>query len=470
MIIEENNIINYENFLKTKIKQSIESGFLIPDEWLNPYLMSFQKDIVKWAVRKGKSCIFADCGLGKTIMQLNWAEAITKKTNAPVLILAPLAVTEQTKLEGDKFGIPVNIAKSQEEIKDGINITNYEKLDKFNPDEFAGIVLDESSILKSFTGKTRTKLIDAFRKTPYKLCCTATPAPNDYMELGNHCEFIDVMSRNEMLSMFFTHDGSNTSKWNLKGHASSSFWQWLASWAIVVSNPNDLGYLIEGFTLPELNMNEVIVDGGSFISQTQTLRQRQEARRKTIVDRCNKAVEIAEEIIKTGNQCLVWCDLNKESELINKGLGDHSNEIKGTTKEEKRLESILNFTNGKLPVLVTKPSIAGFGMNWQNCHNMIFVGLSDSYEKFYQAIRRCWRFGQENEVNVYIIISSKEGAVLENIKRKELDSNKMRDEMRNFITDSVKDELKLIESVNRDYHPNTNMILPRWEEFYIASA
>lgn len=458
----------YKEFLKTKVRVTQPTGFEIPNDELNQHLMDFQKDIVTWAVKKGKACIFADCGLGKTLMQLNWAEAVNKKTGKPILILAPLAVSEQTRKEGEKFGIEVEIVKEASEVINGINVTNYEKLDKFDPEIFSGIVLDESSILKSYSGKTRNKIIESFKDTPYKLCCTATPAPNDYMELGNHCEFMSIMPRNEMLAMFFQHDGSETSKWELKGHASKDFWRWLATWALFVKNPKELGYEVDGFDLPELKLNEIIADSNFYALTTQTLRQRQQARRDTIEVRGVRAIELAREFYEKGEQCLIWCDLNKESELINKGLGTISEEIAGSTKEEKRLDIIDRFTNGKLPVLITKPSIAGFGMNWQNCHNMIFVGLSDSYEKFYQAVRRCYRFGQKENVNVFIIISHLEGTVLENIKRKDRDSNMMNEKMKGFILESVRGELNLTDTLDRDYKPRVNMILPDWKEFKVC--
>lgn len=450
--------MEYEEFLNQKISLSESVGIDVDKKDLNNHLFEFQKDIVKWSLKKGKAAIFADCGLGKTIMQLEWSNQIHKKLNKPVLILAPLAVSEQTKNEGKKFGIDVNIISEQEEIINGINITNYEKLDKFDVSVFSAVVLDESSILKSYNSKTRVKLINEFATTPFKLCCTATPAPNDYMELANHCEFLGIMSRFEMLSMYFIHDGSETSKWSLKGHAVKRFWEWLASWAVVVSNPKDLGYQEDGFELPELQLEQVMVNGTFPNLKPTTLSDRRKFRRESIYERCCKAADLAN---NSREQYLIWCDLNKESEMITSLIND-AKEIKGQTKEAERIKILNDFIHGNLRVLVTKPSIAGFGMNLQNCHNMIFVGLSDSYEKFYQAVRRCWRFGQTQKVNASIIISAMEGIVIENIKRKDKASEKMKIEMLNYTKDSVKNNLTESKRIKIDYRPELKMRLPSW--------
>lgn len=282
----------YSDFLnkKTFILQS--SGFDINKDKLNPKLYEFQKDIVRWALKKGRAAIFADCGLGKTPMQLEWGYQIHKYTGGNILLLAPLAVSEQTKREGEKFGIECHVCRSQEDVKQGINITNYEMLHNFVSSEFEGIILDESSILKHFTSKIRTQIIDNFNKTPYRLACTATPAPNDYMELGNHSEFLGVMKRTEMLAMYFVHDGGNTSKWRLKKHAESIFWQWMASWSVFINNPTNLGYEDNGYTLPELNMKEHVVGGESPVTEILSLSERRKARKESIDDRVKKCYEI----------------------------------------------------------------------------------------------------------------------------------------------------------------------------------
>lgn len=455
--------MDYEHFLKNKRFVLESCGFDIDKNTLNPKLYDFQKDIVRWALAKGRACIFADCGMGKTAMQLSWSYQIYKHSDftAKVLILAPLSVCEQTKREGLKFGYEVNICESQADVKPGINITNYEKLDKFVANEFNAVVLDESSILKSFTGKVRTAIIDNFINVPYKLACTATPAPNDYMELGNHSEFCGVMTRSEMLSMFFVHDGGETSKWRLKGHAEDVFWQWMASWCVFVDNPRNLGYEIDGFDLPSLHINEIIVDGDEPSQESLSLTERREARKQSLQLRCEKA---AEYVNNSDEQWLVWCDLNDESHTLHSLIND-SVEVQGSDKDEHKTNSMLNFAQGDIKCLVTKPKIAGFGMNWQNCHNMIFTGLSDSYEAYYQALRRCWRFGQTKEVNVYIIISAKEGCVKQNIERKQTDFIKMQKEMTELTKEITKKELKKTCRLSTPYNPQTKMILPDWEEF-----
>lgn len=449
--------LQYEEFIDRKnfILQSV--GFEVDKSTLNPNLFDFQRDIVRWALAKGRACVFADCGLGKTIIQLEWANQIYQHTGRNVLIVAPLSVCEQTRSEGEKFGINVTVCESQKDVNPGINITNYEKLDKFVSKEFVGVVLDESSILKSFTGKVRNQIINMFGMTEYRLACTATPAPNDYMELGNHSEFLGVMTRGEMLSMHFVHDGGQTSKWRLKGHAENSFRQWMASWAVFIDNPTNLGYSDEGYTLPELRIHQIIVDGDEPITEKLSLTQRRGARKASLPDRCKAAADL----VKTDEQWLMWCNLNAESSKLHE-LIDGSKEVCGSDKNQYKAETMKEFSNGELQVLVTKPKIAGFGMNWQNCHKMAFVGLSDSYEQFYQALRRCWRFGQTEPVDAYIIISAKEGAVLENIERKKADAEKMQKAMIDLTKEITKKELRKTVKMTCPYEANVDMKLPEW--------
>ena len=453
--------MEYHDFLKNKRFVLENSGFDVKKEELNPMLYDFQKDIVRWALKKGKSCIFADCGLGKTPMQLSWAYQVHKHTGGKILILAPLAVAEQTKREAEKFGYVAKVVERQEDCIPSINITNYEKLDRFVANEFVGIVLDESSILKSYSGKVRTTIIQNFYEVPYKLACTATPAPNDYMELGNHSEFCGVMTRAEMLSMFFVHDGGETSKWRLKGHAEDVFWQWLATFSVFVDNPNNIGYEIDGYNLPPINIQEIVVDGKVPTEDKLTLTERRQARKDSLQLRCEKAAEL---VNNSNEQWLVWCDLNDESHKLHELIND-SVEVQGSDNERHKSSSMLNFSKGEIKCLATKPKIAGFGMNWQNCHNMIFTGLSDSYEQYYQALRRCWRFGQENPVNVYIIISAKEGCVKENIERKQDDFLKMQSEMTELTKEITKKELRSTCRISTPYEPHIKMELPKWEEF-----
>jgi len=458
--------MTYNDFLKSK-KITIEpSGF--EPHCIHSALFQWQKDIVRWAVKKGKAALFEDCGLGKTPQQLEWAAQVSRHTGMPVLILAPLAVAKQTQREGVKFGHQVTVCRTQADVTDGINIANYEMLDHFDPSSFGGIVLDESSILKNFTSKTRTQIIDAFRKTPYKLSCTATPSPNDFVELGNQAEFLGVMSRTEMLATFFVHDGGDTAKWRLKGHAESEFWAWLANWAVVLTSPNDLGYPSDGYELPELVTVEHIVTVDHNILDTQyvldveiakTLSERREARRNSLSYRCDKAAELVSE--DPGAQWLIWCDLNDESALLTKII-PNAVEIRGSDNPDDKSRRLNAFTNGEIKALVTKPSIAGFGLNWQGCHNMIFVGLSDSYEMMYQAVRRCYRFGQENTVNVHIVTSEAEGAVKENLDRKEAQCSLMTAEMVKHTKKILEAEIKGTSRITIDYNPQIKMIVPEW--------
>lgn len=453
--------MEYLEFLKSKRFVLESSGFDIDKSELNPMLYEFQKDIARWALKKGKACIFADCGLGKTPMQLSWAHQVHKHTGGKILILAPLAVADQTKREADKFGYVAKVVEKQEDCISGINITNYEKLDRFIANEFAGIVLDESSILKSYSGKVRTAIIQNFHEVPYKLACTATPAPNDYMELGNHSEFCGVMTRAEMLSMFFVHDGGQTSKWRLKGHAEDVFWQWLATFSVFVDNPNNIGYDIDGYNLPPINIQEIIVDGDTPTAEMLTLTERRQARKNSLQLRCQRAAKL---VNNSDEQWLVWCDLNEEGNTLEKMI-DKSRNVQGSDTNQYKSDTMLEFSEGNLKCLISKPRLCGFGMNWQNCHNMIFTGLSDSYEQFYQALRRCWRFGQEEPVNVHIIISTKESCVKENIERKKMDFLKMQSEMTELTKEITKKELRSTCRISTPYEPHIKMELPKWDEF-----
>lgn len=440
----------YDQFLESKVKEYVESGFQVDE--VHTMLFDFQADIVKWCLKKGKSAIFAGTGLGKSGMQLEWAKKVCEFTNGNVLILAPLAVSEQTVREGIKFGVEVNICREQADIKPGINISNYEILHKFDLDSFSGVVLDESSILKSFTGKVRNEIIDAFRNTPYKLACTATPSPNDYMELGNHAEFLNVMTRSEMLSMFFVHDGGETAKWRLKGHCNQMFWDWVASWSVMLSNPSDLGYENHFFDLPTLNIHEIIVDEEYPYQIAKTLSERREARKSTMELRTAKAADIANSL---DEPCIIWCDMNDESESLKKGIHG-SVEIKGSNTPEYKKEKCQGFVNGDYHKMVSKPSIFGFGMNFQHCSKMIFTGLSDSFEQYYQAVRRCWRAGQTKDVDVWIVTSKREGAVVENIKRKEILFSEMLSGMIAATQDITKENIKATKREETVYKTDFN--------------
>ena len=455
--------MDYVEFVKKKTIKMVTSGFEVDRETLNPLLFDYQKDIVKWCLKKGKSAIWSGCGTGKTNMELEFAKQVLNKYGGKVLIVAPLAVAPQTVREGIKFGYDVNICRTQEDVKEGINITNYEMLEHFKADEFIAIILDESSILKSFTGKYRNLLIELFKDTPYKLSCTATPSPNDYMELGNHAEFTGVMSRTEMLSTFFVHDGGDTAKWRLKGHAQDKFWEWIATWAVVLEKPSDLGYSDKGFTLPELRIHEVIVESPEdpfclVPKKAQSLQERRKARKDSLNNRVNKVAEI---VNATTDQFVVWCDLNDESDLLNKSIPD-SIEVKGPDKTEHKINTALEFVDGKVRAIVSKPSIFGWGMNWQHANKMVFTGLSDSYEQYYQAIRRLWRFGQQQPVDVYIVTSEAEGAVKDNILRKERDAERMIAEMVKHTQKILTAEIKGTIKETIEYYATEEIILPEW--------
>ena len=416
----------YTDFLKGKQSVSKPSGFEC--EELPAQLFDFQRDIVRWAIRQGRAAIFADCGLGKTFMQLAWAKQIADYTHKQVLILAPLAVSSQTVNEGKKLGIEAQYCRSFGDAE--ILVTNYEMMEHFDPAKFGGVVLDESSILKSFEGHFRNEIIERFQNTPYRLACTATPAPNDHMELGNHSEFLGNLTRTEMLSTFFVHDGGDTAKWRLKGHAQQDFWKWVASWAVMLRNPADLGYDGSAFELPPINYIHSVVEGSKdlclpehlFALPAQTLDERRSARAGSTNERVSEVARIVN--AEPLEQWIVWCNLNQESTAATKAIGG-ATEVTGSDAREHKESTLMQFAAGNVPVLVSKPSIAGWGMNFQNCANIVFLGLNDSFEQFYQAVRRVWRFGQKRPVNCYIVTSDLEGAVVENINRKAKQAEEM---------------------------------------------
>lgn len=457
-----NKMVNYKKFLKTKKFKNVPTGLKV--KTVNNKLFDWQANITKWSLKRGRACIFADCGLGKTPMQLTWADEV-RKAKGDVLIVAPLAVSSQTIKQGNKFNVNVKYSRSGKKSKCGITITNYEMLHTFNPSDFAGIVLDESSILKSYTGKYRNQIIQNWRNAPFRLACTATPAPNDLMELGNHSEFVGAMSRTEMLSMFFTHSGDTTQKWRLKGHAKNDFWKWVCDWAVMVRKPSDLGYDNNGFDLPPLRIKEITVKtnrnktkGMLYPKEAKTLSERQRARKQSVQKRCKKAAKIANSF---NEPCLIWCNRNDESKALAK-LINNCKEIKGTDKLEYKEKTMLGFSNGNVQKIVTKPSIAGWGMNWQHCNKALFVGLSDSYEQFYQSIRRIWRFGQQKPVTCYVIISEIEGAVARNIKRKEKQAQSMAKYMVKNMHVINEANIKGLQKTNTKYKPNSKIVIPDW--------
>lgn len=429
--------MDYQDFLENKVRAHIISGFDISESELNDSMFPFQKFITVRALKAGKYAIFADCGLGKTLMQLEWANQVNKKTNKPVLILAPLAVSGQTIKEGKKFHIDVC---RYDGSNSPIQISNYEQLENIDTTLFGGIVLDESSILKNFEGATKRLIIDLFKGTPYKLACTATPSPNDPMELGNHSEFLDVMSRNEMLAMYFVHDGGETAKWRLKGHAVKLFYQFIGTWAIMLNNPDDIGFSMDGYGLPKLNIIEEQVTtktrGGklfndSIISATTfnaELRLTKDLRLQRVVDIVNS---------RPNENFIIWVKQNEEGDTLRKMLPD-AIEVKGGDSNEYKEEHLLGFAENKFRILISKTKIASFGMNYQNCRNQIFASLDFSFEGLYQAIRRSYRFGQKNEVNIFLITTDTMANVKQSIYTKQKQFELMQDEMSHAINENLK--------------------------------
>lgn len=452
---------DYTTFLQTKRITASPSGFDVEPDAINEKLFAYQRDVTRWSLKRGRAAIFSRYGTGKTAMQLEWARHVCEETGGDVLILAPLAVAQQTRREGSKFGIAVNVCRSQADVQPGINITNYEMLPHFDPSVFVGVVLDESSILKSYNGKTRTAIIEAFARTPYRLACTATPAPNDHMELGNHAEFLGIMSRTEMLSMFFVHDGGDTSVWRLKGHAEKEFWKWVCSWAVMLRTPADLGYSDDGFDLPALNYHqiEVTVEHQNtsedaqlylFNVEARTLQERRNARKVSMIDR----VVAAADLVNRSSECwIVWCNLNSEGDALTKAIPG-ALQVSGSDTNEYKEQAALDFVNGDIRVLVSKPSIFGFGMNWQHCHNAVYVGLSDSFEQLDQSIHRIHRYGQQHACDVYMVTSDLEGAVVRNVERKRADHERMTDQMIAQMKDLNTAEVRGLTQETMEYATN----------------
>lgn len=431
--------MKYSEFLVGKQFDDPVSGHDVPIEYISPNhgtlrLFPFQEVIVRWALKRGRAAVFADTGLGKTAMQAVWAHHVTLQTWRPVLIVAPLSVAHQTVTEARKFGVEIEYLRHPTDALPPIVITNYEMLEHFDLTRFGGVVLDESSILKAKDGKTRTAIIEACCQVPYRLSCTATPSPNDHMELGNQAEFLGVMSTMEMLAMFFTHDGKSTQNWRLKGHAVARFWEWMSTWAVVVRNPSDLGFDSAGYDLPPLRIHEHFVDSAEDLPEVAgTLSEQRQVKRATVEDRVAACAEL---VNNSFEPWLVWCHLNDESSLLEKSIPD-SVAVEGSDTIKHKEATMDSFSDGALRVLVSKSSICGFGMNWQHCHNIAFVGIDHSFEQFYQAIRRCWRFGQTQPVDVHLFIARPEHPVLESLQRKEAQhqemSRRMVDHMRDLM-------------------------------------
>jgi hypothetical protein len=453
-------VSNYQQFVSTKIQVPAVYGH--EPGPVHPMLFDFQSAIVQWAIRRGRAAMFADCGLGKTLCQLEWA----RQSGDRVLIAAPLAVAEQTIAEGLRIGLRVRKV-DRPDAEPGIQITNYEKLQHFVGAPYDAIVLDESGILKSLDGKTRTMLLREFISIPRRLCCTATPAPNDLSELANHAEFLGVMSRVEMLATFFVHDSdrSGSDGWRLKGHAQDAFWRWVAKWATYVRMPSDLGFDDGNFKLPELTIAQELVrvdwkpEGMLFSAGLGGISDRRDARRNTLEARVARSAEI---IKASDEQWLVWCGLNAEGDGLENELGEDCEQIAGCDSDEAKIEKERQWRAGEVRTLITKSSIFGWGMNWQHCRNMLFLGIGDSYEQYYQSIRRCWRFGQKHPVNAVIVVSDAEQTVAENVRRKEQDAAALAEGIVAHAKESMRAEVCGVDKSRDTYNPTVKMKLPAW--------
>lgn len=439
----------YQEFLDQKKQQRVESGFVVNDEQLNPALFPFQKYCVKRALAVGKFALFEDCGLGKTIQQLEWAQKVCEKIDKPVLILAPLAVISQTIKEGEKFGYVVKEIGDmdyQQDMETGIYITNYDNMEHIEAYHFGGVVLDESSILKNFQGKTRTALIDEFRNTPYKLACTATPSPNDTTEICNHSEFLDVMSRTEMLAMYFVHDGGSTSDWRLKGHAKQMFWDFVSTWAVMLNKPSDIGYDDAGYDLPPLNVVQEIVetpkrDNGMLFNTTAvSATEYHKELRETYQIRLDRVAEMVN--ARPTENFIIWIGHDDEGKYLRSLLPD-AIEVKGSDSKQFKKDMLLGFGRGEFRVLITKLKIAQFGLNYQNCHNQIYASLDFSFEATYQGIRRSYRFGQTEQVNIYLITTDTMQNVKNAFDKKQAAFREMQAAMTLAMNRNIKNQIQL---------------------------
>lgn len=458
--------MDYDEFIPKKLSMVPPTGIAgdirIPDS-----LFDHQRALVKWALRRGRAAIFADTGLGKSRMQLAWAQEVLRHTGRSVLILAPLAVAAQTVAEGAEIGVGVDHVRDQGEVTaPSIYITNYDRLHLFDASAFGALVLDESSCIKHHTAKTFAHLCEAFRDTPFKLCATATPAPNDWTELGTHAEFLGICTRAEMLAEYFIHDGAETQVWRLKGHARAQFWRWVSTWGAMVRKPSDLGFDDARYELPPLTVHQHTVAipnaaervGMLFAMEAQTLSERRDARKESIADRVKACADM---VNADDEMWLVWCDLNAESEALTKAIRG-AVEVKGADEAEHKERALTDFAAGRIRVLVSKPSIAGWGMNFQRCARIAFVGVTDSWESYYQAVRRCWRFGQSRQVEVHIFASDLEGAVVANLRRKEADALAMAESLSAETREAVIREVVGLKRETNNYNATRRIAVPSW--------
>ncbi|SMD18573.1 helicase [Rhizobium sp. RU36D] len=454
---------SYQAFLDAKRIMDPATGISgtidLPD-----YLFPHQRDIVKWALRRGRAAVFAGTGLGKTLIELTWSHRVADYTGKPVLLLAPLAVSHQHEREAGTFGIAASVVSARG--SGAIDISNYQKLDRFDLSQFGGVALDESSILKNVDGHYRTRLIDECSRIPFRLAATATPAPNDFMELGNHAEFLGVMRYTDMLATFFVHDGGDTRSWRLKGHAEDAFWRWMATWAVMLRKPSDLGYSDEGYDLPPLHYHhhQVAADyapcfetGTLFPMQAKSLSERLAVRRDSVDAR----VALAASLTPRDQPHVWWCNLNSEADGLARAIPGAVN-LSGADSDAEKERKLKAFSRGEIGTLITKASLTGFGMNWQHCRSTGFVGLNDSWEQIYQALRRFWRFGQTKPVHAHFISDEREGNVVANFRRKDADAERMAEAMVRHMADLSAENVRGLTRDIPDYRPDQPMTIPSW--------
>ena len=480
----------YAEFLARKALVAPATGIPSPPA-LSPKLKEHQRLLTTWALRRGRAAIFADTGLGKGWMILEWARVVAEHTGKPVLILAPLAVSQQFEREAEKLwqthngrsgyesaisiASTITVVSHQAQVVrevdawTGVYVTNYHKLYKFDPSAFGGVALDEASILKSLDGKTRKLLIESFRSTPFRLAATATPSPNDHTELGGQAEFLGIMTQAEMLATFFVHDGGSTQDWRLKGHAREAFWRWVTSWGAIVKMPSDIGCSDDGYKLPELRYHEHIIPasredavkaGLLFAQPAETMQEQRAARRGSLESRCTKAANIANDL-PGDKQAIVWCELNDESQYLTRQIGG-AVEVTGSMTDDEKETAIAKFIAGERRVLVSKPSICGWGLNLQQVSTVVFCGVTHSFEQFYQAVRRCWRFGQRRPVDVHIVSSELEGRVVENLKDKQRKADELADETRHYVAGHVREAVTSLGRQTIEYVATETVKWPEW--------
>jgi hypothetical protein len=466
---------DYARFVASKLAREVPTG--LPEVPPLPTgLYPHQRDLVAWALRRGRCAIFAQTGLGKSRCEIAWGHALHRARGIDVLLLAPLGVVEQTaREEAPALGVPVTVCHDGADVQPGLNLTNYERLHRFAPSRFGAVILDESSAIKHADSKTFAALTEAFAPTPFKLCATATPAPNDWVELGTHAEFLGVCTRAEMLAEWFVHDGGDTSSWRLKGHAREAFWRWVASWGAVVRHPRDLGYDTAGYDLPPLEVRRHVVQtdhadahtsGLLFPLPARTLADQRAAKRASLSKRVAHVVELVR--AEPAEPWVVWAELNAEQDALADALGDACVSIAGRDEPAAKVAKHAKWLAGEAKVLLSKPSIFGFGMNWQHCARMAFVGVTHSFEAFYQAVRRCHRFGQRRPVVVHVVCGDMETEVLASLDRKARDFEAMGDALGDYVAEAARTEVRGVTRETNVYAPAATIRIPAWLKTEVA--